>query len=348
MNRIAIIGAGSMGAILGAYMVKGGLDVEMIDTNKPHVDAMNANGVRVIGLADLNVKVKAITPDQMSGTYDLAILLTKQMANEAVLTHFKQFMNENSVVCTLQNGVPEPYVAEYVGVERTVGGATNWSATYEGPGVSNLTTDISKSPYLFEIGEIDGSITPRIEKIAEYLNYMGTTKVTDQLMASRYGKLVFNAAVSGLSAVCGVTFGEVVNNPVSRACCSYIGREVKKACEAEGYVLPPVAGAVPMDSLALVDQEMFETNQRLFHMMGMFLKDGKASMLQDLEKKLETEVGVINGHVSLMGEKNGFTTPFNDKVVEIIRRIEAGEIIYTMDNMKYFNPENFEFKNLEI
>ncbi|MCL2368165.1 MAG: 2-dehydropantoate 2-reductase [Oscillospiraceae bacterium] len=346
MKRIAIIGCGAMGAILGAYMTKAGCDVEMVDTNQPHVDAMNKDGVRVIGLAEFTQPVKAITPDQMSGIYDLTILLTKQMANKAVLTHLVKFMNDDSVVCTLQNGVPEPDVAAYVGEKRTVGGATNWSATYEGPGICNLTTNIAIAQYLFEIGEVDGQITPRIEKISELLGHMGTAKITDTLMASRWGKLVFNTAVSGLSAVCGITFGEVVTDPVSRACCSYIGREVKKCCEAEGYALPPVAGVVPMDSLDLVDQEMFEANQKLFQMMGMFLKDGKASMLQDLEKGLETEVGVINGHVSMVGDKYGFETPFNDKVVEVVRRIEKGEITCSPDNMKYFHPENFEFQIL--
>ena len=346
--RIAIIGCGAMGTILGAYMAKNGLNVELVDTYKEHVDALNESGARVTGLADFCAKVKAVTPEQMTGIYDLAIVLTKQNVNKIVLGHLKQFMDDNSFVCTLQNGVPEPYVAELIGKERTVGGATNWSATFVGPGVSELTTKLEETEYLFEIGEIDGSTTPRIQKVAEALGSMGTAHVTETLMASRWGKLVFNAAISGLSAVCGCTFGEVTSDKFSRACGSYIAREVKKCCEAEGYVLPPLGGKMPMDSLELKDQAMFDLNQRIWHMVGGMLKDGKASMLQDLEKGLVTEVREINGHVSKIGKEFGIPTPFNDKVVEIVTRIEKGEITYSMDNLQYFDKSLIEYNLLEI
>ena len=346
--RIALIGCGAMGTIIGAYMTKSGLDVELVDTNKEHIDALNKNGAHVTGTVDFKVNVKAVTPDQMSGVYDLAIIMTKQSANKAVLSHFKQFMNENSFVCTLQNGIPEPYVASLVGKEKTVGGATNWTGTFIGPGVSELTTKLEEAGYLYEIGEMDGSMSDRIQKVADALGTMGECHVTDNLMASRWGKLVFNAAVSGLSAVCGFTFGEVTNDTVTRACASYIGKEVKQCCEAEGYDLPPLGGKMPMTTLDLADQAMFELNQRIWHMVGNILKDGKASMLQDLENGLTTEVREINGHVSKVGREYNIPTPFNDKVVEIITRIEKGELTYSRDNMQYFDQDLFVYKNLEI
>ena len=64
--------------------------------------------------------------------------------------------------------------------------------------------------------------------------------------------------------------------------------------------------------------------------------DGKASMLQDLEKGLKTEVNMINGYVSKTGQKHGIPTPYNDKVVEIVRNIEDGKLELTMDNLELF------------
>jgi len=348
--RIAILGCGSMGTILGAYLTKNGqgLEVEMVDSFKDHVDAMNEKGATVVGTANFTVKVTAKTPEQMQGIYDVVFLFTKQLANETVLTNLLPHLNENSTVCTLQNGVPEPNVAHYVGESRTVGGASIWSATFETLGVSRLTQDLEKTAALFELGEMDGSITPRIKKIAEILERMGRpTKITENLMASRWGKLVNNACVSGMSAVCGATFGEVLDHPVSRACVSYIGREVKQCCEAEGYKLPLMGGQYSLDSLALKNQAMFEENQRMFVELYSIVRGGKASMLQDLEKGKGTEVRMINGFVSQAGDKHGIETPFNDKVVEIVSRIEKGEIPYSMDNLKYFDKSLFEFKNLD-
>jgi 2-dehydropantoate 2-reductase len=64
---------------------------------------------------------------------------------------------------------------------------------------------------------MDGSIGPRIQKVADTLGYMGHAAVSNSLMASRWGKLINNACMSGMSAVCGATFGGVLDNDVARA-----------------------------------------------------------------------------------------------------------------------------------
>ena len=341
--RIAIIGSGAMGTILGAFLTKKGYNLELVDTYKEHVDALNEFGAKIIGTQEFIVPVKAITPDQMSGIYDLAILFTKQTANHIVLPHLLNFLNDNSVVCTLQNGVPEPSVASYVGVNRTIGGASNWSATFISPSISELTQDLKNTASSFDLGEMNGAISPRVRKIADILGEIGRpVKLTDSLMESRYGKLVLNACVSGMSAVCGLTFGEVLENPIARACVSHIGNEVKKVCEADGYKLPIVLG-YSMDTLALEDQEMFDANGRMFMELYRPAWAGKASMLQDLEKGLETEVKMINGFVSDGGRKYEIATPFNDMVVDIVGKIEEGKLTYSVDNLQLFQEELFVF-----
>lgn len=62
----------------------------------------------------------------------------------------------------------------------------------------------------------------------------------------------------------------------------------------------------------------------------------KASMLQDIEKGKKCEVDAINGVICDYGRKVGFPTPMNDKVVEVIHRIEAGELKPSFDNLKEF------------
>ena len=121
--RTAILGAGSLGTIMGAVVSKNGGDVVLVDSYKEHVDALNEKGATVTGYLDLkNIPVKAITPDQMDGIYDVVIVLLKQTANAVALRNLLPFIDENSVVCTLQNGIPEEAVAEIVGSDRTVGG----------------------------------------------------------------------------------------------------------------------------------------------------------------------------------------------------------------------------------
>jgi 2-dehydropantoate 2-reductase len=342
--RTAILGCGAMGTVIGAFLTKNGLDVELIDAYEAHVDALNKNGARIIGTVELSVPVKAILPSQMKGIYDVVILLTKQTVTKSAVDELLPHLDENSTVLTMQNGVPEPYLASLIGEKRTVGGTLLWGATFIGPGVSEVTQNLERNDHLFEIGEIDGSIGARIQKVAEILGYMGKVHISDSLMVSRWGKLVNNACMSGMSAVCGSTYGEVINNQYACACLSYIGSEVKACCEAAGYKLPILLHDQLPDSLAISDRDMFEANQASFKAMYSDMHAGKASMLQDLEKGKMTEVKMINGFVCEQGDKLGIDTPFNDTVVEIITKIEKGELPLSMENISHFKPELFKYK----
>ena len=341
--KIAILGCGAMGTVLGAYMTKNGCDVEMVDSYEAHVKALNEKGAHIVGTVDLTVPVKAIVPEDMSGIYDLVFLFTKQTANAAVLPALLPHLGPDSTVCTLQNGVPEPYGAGYVGERRTVGGTVLWGATFVAPGESELTQDLSRNDHLFEIGEMDGSIGPRIQKVADALGYMGPTAVSSQLMASRWGKLINNACMSGMSAACGATFGGVLDNETARACLSYLGREVKECCEAAGYSLPTLLHEQSPETLSLTDRAMFDADQEMFLTMYSDMRAAKASMLQDLERGKPTEVTMINGYVCETGDKYGIDTPFNDKVVEIVTKIERGELPLSMENVKLFDRSLFTY-----
>ena len=342
--KAAILGCGAMGTVLGAYMTKNGCDVDLIDSYAAHVDALNTKGAHIVGTVDFTVPVKAIRPEEMEDIYDVVFLFTKQTANDTVLPNLLPHLGPDSTVCTLQNGVPEPFVAKHVGEARTVGGTVLWGATFLEPGVSELTQDLSRNDHLFEIGEMDGSITPRIQKVADLLGYMGPTAVTDSLMASRWGKLINNACMSGMSAVSGSTFGDVLNSDKARACLSYLGWEVKKCCEAMGYQLPVLLHEQTPETFDLVDQAMFDANQKVFLDMYSDMRAAKASMLQDLEKGRQTEVRMINGYVCQVGDQVGIDTPFNDMVVNIVTKIENGELPLSMDNVDLFPSELFRYK----
>jgi len=341
--RTAIIGCGAMGNSMGAYLAKNGAPVDMIVPRAEYVDAMRRDGAKCIGAAEFAVPVNAYTIDDMEGFYDLIFLFTKQTANAELLPKVVPHLQETSMVCTLQNGVPEPTVAEFVGKERTIGGNAYWAATIVSHGVTDLTKPIEKFEYLFEIGEISGKATERIQKVAELLRHMGPVKITDSLMASRWGKLTINACMSGMSTVCGSPFGVIFSTPKSLACLSYIGREVKACCEADGYVLPLLLGKYRADSLGFDNKATYDESQKLFLEMFKGSDASKASMLQDIEKGKLTEISLINGYVCKTGDRLGIDTPFNDKVVEIVSRIEHGEIPYSMDNLDFFGPEMFEY-----
>ena len=111
IKRIAIMGCGSLGTILGAYLNKAGLDVMMVDAWKEHVDVLNREGATVTGGVQMNVPVKACTPDQMDGIYDLIIYMAKQTFNDIAIPQMLAHCGDDTIICTCQNGLPELAVA---------------------------------------------------------------------------------------------------------------------------------------------------------------------------------------------------------------------------------------------
>ncbi|MBM7617338.1 ketopantoate reductase [Weissella uvarum] len=76
-NKIVIYGTGSLETIIGAFLTQAGENVTLIDVWQENVDTLNEKGAHVVGTTDLTVPVKAVTPDQVSDTFDIILLLTK-------------------------------------------------------------------------------------------------------------------------------------------------------------------------------------------------------------------------------------------------------------------------------
>jgi 2-dehydropantoate 2-reductase len=334
--RTAILGAGALGIIIGARMAQNGQQVELIDSFKENVDALNANGALVTGFLDLHQPVKALVPEELTGAYDLILLLTKQTSNESALSKLLPHLHKESVVCTLQNGVPEESVASYVGKDRTIGGAVGFGATWLRPGVSELTSTMEAvEKFAFEIGEIDGVVRPRLEKVKEVLSTAGGTTILTNLMGIRYTKLLMNSTFSGMSAALNGTFSDVLANPKAMICVAHIADEVIKVCHGLGYRMVEMQGS---------DFELLELNSKddIPAKMSFYKKvwgrhNNKASMLQDLEKGKKTEIDYINGVVCRGGRKCGIPTPFNDKVVELVKEAEARGSVNEFSYLERFN-----------
>lgn len=330
------MGAGSLGTIIGALVAKNDGDMTLIDANRAHVDALNQNGATVIGKMELTgIPVKAITPDEMDGIYDLVILMTKQTYNDVALRQLLPHLGENSVVCTLQNGVPEESVGRIIGPERVVGGIVGWGATFRGPGVSELTSDVSAMRY--EIGEVDGSRTERIQAVCDLLNLAGTCVVMDNLMGTRWSKVIQNATLSGMSAALGCTYADILDNDKAVSCAAWVGNEIVKIVRARGITLEDLVPGWSYYSLAFDDREGLQRAKEWLREYFKPHRPLKASMLQDMEKGIPCEIDYIVGICSQWGRKLAIPTPTCDTIISIVKDFEGGRIpLPTMDCLDRF------------
>ena len=316
--RAVIVGAGSLGTIIGALINEAGKQIDLVDAYKDHVDALNRSGATITGAIDLNVPVKAYTPDQLTGTYDLVFLLTKQTSNQETLSQVLPHLHPDSTVCTLQNGIPEHSVAAIVGRERTSGGAVGFGATWLRPGVSSLTSSYEAvKNFAFEIGEMDGMVRPRLQVIQQYLECVGKTEIRADLMGIRFSKVLMNATFSGMSAALGCTFGDVLTDPKAMTCLAFVADECIKVARAHGVRLVMMQGE-DLELLELQSAAEIPSKMPLYRKIWGAHTGLKASMLQDLEKGRDTEINYINGLICDKGRERDVATPFNDKIVELV------------------------------
>ncbi|MEH7568873.1 ketopantoate reductase family protein [Priestia megaterium] len=337
--RIAIMGSGSLGTIIGALITAGGQKVDLIDINKEHVSALNHSGAKITGFMDLCVPVKAMLPHEITGQYDLVFLLTKQVYNQASLEQLLPHLHSTSIVCTLQNGIPEDFVASYIGHERTIGGVVGFGATWLGPGVSKLATETRiLKKYAFDIGELDGSITPQINEVKRILDLVGHCDISSNIMGIKWAKLLMNATFSGMSAALGCCFGEVLSSESAMVSLACIADETIKVAHAHGIRLERIQGK-DMEVLELQDENDISNKMDFYQEVWGPHSNTKASMLQDLEKKRKTEIDFINGFICRKGREAGIKTPYNDLVVKLVKEAEKkGSSPRFTDNIKYFNP----------
>lgn len=321
--RIAIVGAGSLGIVVGARLAQRHPDLVMIDADPRNVAALNERGAEVRGTMSLRVPVRAVEPTAMEGIYDLAILLTKQTYNAVALAQLAPHLARDSVVCTLQNGIPEDSVAAIVGKDRTVGGTVGFGATYTAPGVSTLTsTTEAVERHAFEIGEIAAGRTARIIGIADILSAVGHCEVVENLMAIRWSKLLMNATFSGVSTALACSFGDVLDDLQAMEFLARVADEVIRVAAAAGHQLARMQGE-DMGSLRFADDETLADKLPLYRRVWSHHALLRASMLQDLGRGLRTEIAFINGYVVDRGTSLGVPTPFNRLVVELIQAAEA-------------------------
>lgn len=332
--KLGIYGAGSLGIILGAYITKAGIPIDLINRNVSHVQALKTYGARVEGTVSMTVPVEALLPQDMQGPYDLLFLMTKQLDNPTVVASLVPYLAKDGVLCTLQNGLPEPGIADIIGQDRVLGCTVEWGATLTAPGVSRLTS--SPDSLSFVLGSMTNPPSPKLAQAKDVLSAMCPVNIEDNFMGTRWAKLLINTSFSGMSAVLGCTFGEAAADRRARRCVQAVIKECIDVAHAEGIRITPVQGK---DIAKLLDYHGPVKRGISSFILPIAIKKHrllKASMLQDLEHGKATEVDAINGVVAAHGRRYGVPTPYNDRIIDIIHRIEKGQCTPAFVNVEMF------------
>ncbi|MBT4289308.1 MAG: ketopantoate reductase family protein [Deltaproteobacteria bacterium] len=340
--RIALLGAGSIGTILGALISRGGENIVLVDSYKNQVESLNQNGAKIIGFMDCIIPVKAILPNEMSGKYDLIISTTKQTTLTESLTNALPFMHDQTIVLTLQNGIPEDISKRIVGEERVMGGGVEFGASWVKPGVSELTSD--KSSLVISFGRLDGKINKKTKAIQQTFLKFGRSHVTDNILGVRYSKLTDNSTFSAMSAVLACNNGKILDSYKAMTCIAHLGREAGLIIEKMGIKVEKIFGLQPD-----IENVGFNTKKEMDRVIYNYwtpiytpFRAGIASMLQDIQAGRKSEINQINGKFVELGKQMDIKVPFMETVTAVVTKLQNGELKLenAWENLNFFDiPE---------
>ncbi|MEZ5557010.1 MAG: 2-dehydropantoate 2-reductase [Pseudomonadales bacterium] len=300
--RIAVIGCGAMGSIYAGLLAASGNEVLAVDTNRAHVDAINAQGLRVSGASgDRRVRIRA-SEKPPDATVDLVILAVKAAHVGGAAASARRLAGPDTPVLTIQNGLGSAdVVAEVLGHERLiVGVAQGFGASLPEPGHAH-----HNDMKAIRMGAYAGLAATMVERVATVWREAGfdAAAVAD-IAAMQWEKLICNVAYSAPCAITGLTVGEVMDDPDAGLVSRSAAQEAWGVARARGIHLA------------------FEDPIALVREFAARMPRAKPSVLLDLEAGRPSEVGVINGAVPREALKVGMTAPVNSTLTALVQALE--------------------------
>ena len=333
--RIAIVGVGAIGSVVGGMLTRAGHDVTLIDQWPEHVEVMKRDGLRLSGpMGDITVPVHAlhITELQTVATpFDLAFIAVKAYDTEWATALILPYLDADGLVVDFQNGVNDERVAAVAGRERTLGCVITIGAGLYEPGHA-VRTDSRRLG--FRIGELDGGETDRARRIAGIVSDVEQAVVTTNLWGERWAKLTINCMANPIAGLTGFGSADVRRRDDTRALAIHLAAEVIEVGGALGHDLEPVWGIAPqrfLDAVAGRDAPALEAE---LVEGASILGEGRPSFLQDVLRNRRTEIDYLNGYVAERGREVEVATPVNDVIVEVVRSFAVGEIQPDPENLR--------------
>jgi 2-dehydropantoate 2-reductase len=293
--KIAMVGCGGIGGYYAGLLARAGHDVWFI-ARGANLGALRQKGLRIYSVhGDFSVaSVQATDNPAEAGLVDLAVVSVKTPATEEAAQAMRPMIGSETAVMSLQNGIDAAArIGAVVGMEHVIGGVTYISSSLEAPGVIRQVSQFRR----IVLGEMDGPITPRIQKITEALRQTGIAiEPTGNIRQVLWTKFVFIAGFSGVGALTRMELGDFRAVPGARALLVSLMQEVSSLAQASGVELDP---DVIAQSLELMDGA------------GATMKP---SMQRDVEAGRPSELESLIGVITRQGREYGVPTPVADLV----------------------------------
>jgi 2-dehydropantoate 2-reductase len=301
--KVCVVGCGAVGGLFAANLAQlDDVEVWAYDLDADHVAAINERGLRLSGAGEVVGRVQATTEARELPECEFGLVATKSMHTASAVGDASPAL-ENASVASVQNGVGnEEAIAELLG--KVIRGTTFPAGRVVEPG--HVQWDVKGDTTL---GPFEPSPAPAedIERLADACTRAGMpTQAVADARGPQWRKLIFNASTNPIGALTHLSHGRVCERENLRRLVTGLVDEGKAVAAAMGIELDA-------DPEELIDHAAKPE----------VAYDHKASMLQDVEARRQTEIDYLNGGIVRFGGEHGVPTPLNAAITSLIHGLEA-------------------------
>ena len=323
--RIAVVGAGAVGSLIGGLLAKSGADVTLVDQWPEHVDAITQRGLQLSGsCGEHTIPVRALHLHEVqavSEPFDVAFVAVKSYDTEWATWLAVTHLRPDGVIVDSQNGINDDRVADIAGRARTLGCVVLLGAALPEAGRAARTDEGTAG---FKIGELDGADTERARAVVALLEAVAPTTLTTNLRGERWSKLTVNCIANPLAGLTGLGTADVRSDLVTRRLAIHLGAEAILVGQALGHPVEPIWGIAPERFVAAAEGRGVGAVEADISHDAKRRGAGRPSLLQDVLRRRRTEIDHLNGYVVERGIAARVPTPFNAAVVSLYHELGIG------------------------
>lgn len=301
--KIGIVGTGAMGSVYAGLLGDAGHEVWAIDSWREHIQAIQRSGLHLEGASgDRVVKIGATTEPGDAGVCELVIIATKARDVAKAAEEARVMVGPETLVLTIQNGLGSAQkVARLLGGDKVVIGVVGgFGASIKAPGHAH-----HNGMELVRLGEMEGPVTPRLERLAEVWRSGGfTVRCFDDIDQLVWEKLICNCCYSGTATLTGLTVGEIMADEDAW--------RIAAGCAVEAFEVA-CAKRITLD---IGDPVAYVRD------FGAKIPDARPSMLLDHLAGRRSEIDAINGAIPPRAAEFGLEAPNNAVVSALVKAKE--------------------------
>lgn len=327
--RFTIVGAGAIGGITGAHLIRAGHDVTWVDTVDEHLAAIRERGLTIEGISTLTARpAAAIRPSELRAPLGAVLCAVKTLHTRAALAPIAPLLDPDGVVVSMQNGLAYYDVIDAVGGDRTLLACFNFGGHYDGPG-----RVVHGTAGGFHVGELTGVVTPRVLALSHALGAVQTCEPSENVLGCLWSKMAM-ASVFFATALVDADVSDILARARYRTLMADLAAETVAAADAMGVSLIELHGFDP-NSLRPERRTPAAVERALASIAASFnpLQQRTGIWIDLAIRKRKTEAEPQLGRLVAEGARHGVSMPLNRAVFEIITEMEGGRRSFAWENL---------------